>query len=53
MCGMSLTADDFRDFIETEHGDDESELLGDALAAVAVDVEIDSVEAVRSVREQV
>jgi len=49
---MSLTADDFREFVTRDPTDDESVPLGDALAAVAVDVEVDSVEAVRDVRER-
>ena len=50
---MSLTTDDFRDFLDSDpDDDDESGPLGDALAEVATDVEVDSVEAVRNVREQ-
>ncbi|MFB6151065.1 MAG: hypothetical protein ABEJ40_04600 [Haloarculaceae archaeon] len=49
---MSLTTDDFADFMETDPEDDETVPLGDALEAVAVDVEVDSVEAVRDVRER-
>jgi hypothetical protein len=49
---MSLTTDDFRDFMGSDPDDDESVPLGDALAEVAVDVEVDSVEAVRDVRER-
>lgn len=49
---MSLTADDFREFMATDPEDDESVSLGDALAELAVDVEVDSVEAVRDVRER-
>jgi len=47
---MSLTADDFRDFMESDPDDDESLPLGDALDELAVDIEVDSVEAVRDVR---
>jgi hypothetical protein len=46
---MSLTAEDFERYLRE---DDDDEPLGDALAALAVDVEVDAVEAVREVREQ-
>ncbi|MEF8828661.1 MAG: hypothetical protein V5A49_06480 [Haloarcula sp.] len=49
---MSLTADDFRDFMTSDPEDDESVPLGDALAELAVDVEVDAVEEVRDVRER-
>jgi hypothetical protein len=49
---MSLTTDDFRDFLDTDPEDDETVSLGDALAELAVDVEVDSVEAVRDIRER-
>lgn len=49
---MSLTADDFREFIAADPEDDETVPLGDALAELAVEVETDSVEAVRDVRER-
>jgi len=49
---MSLTTNDFREFIGSDPDDDESLPLGDALEALAVDVEADSVEAVRDVRER-
>jgi hypothetical protein len=49
---MSLTTNDFREFIGSDPDDDESLPLGDALEALAVDVEVDSVEAVRDVRER-
>lgn len=49
---MSLTMDDFREFLATDPADDESIPLGDALQEVAVDVEVDSVAAVRDVRER-
>ena len=49
---MSLTADVFEDFMR-EDPDDESDVpLGDALQEIAVDVEVDAVEAVRDVRER-
>lgn len=49
---MSLTTDDFREFMASDPEDDETVPLGDALAALAVDVEVDSVEAVRDLRER-
>lgn len=49
---MSLTTDDFKDFLDEDPEDDESVSLGDALAELAVDVETDSVEAVRDARER-
>mgnify|MGYP000241762283 CR=1 FL=1 len=49
---MSLTAEDFREFMTADPDDDEAVPLGDALEELAVDVETDSVEAVRDVRER-
>lgn len=49
---MSLTTDDFRELVGSDPEDDASVPLGDALAELAVDVEVDSVEAVRDVRER-
>ena len=49
---MSLTTDDFREFIDADPEDDDSVPLGDALSAIAIDVEVDSVDAVRDVRER-
>lgn len=46
---MSLTADDFERYMRE---DDDDEPLGDALANLALDVETDSVEAVRELRER-
>ncbi|MGN8216842.1 hypothetical protein ACTG0T_00625 [Halococcus morrhuae DSM 1307] len=48
---MSLTADDFAEYLRdgTEANDGS---LGDALAELAVDVDMDSVEAVRDLRER-
>jgi hypothetical protein len=46
---MSLTADDFEQYLRE---DDDEEPLGDALAALALDVETDSVDAVREIRER-
>ena len=50
---MSLTTDDFEEFMASDPEDDEELPLGDALAALAVDAEVDSVEAVRDVRERI
>lgn len=50
---MSLTTDDFRDFLDADPEDDEGVPMGDALAELAVDVEVDSVEEVRDVRERI
>ena len=50
---MSLTTDDVAEFMTRDPEDDETVPLGDALAALAVDVETDSVEAVRDVRERI
>jgi len=49
---MSLTTDDFREFLDSDPEDDETVPLGDALVELSVDVEVDSVEAVRDVRER-
>jgi hypothetical protein len=49
---MSLTTEDFREFMGSDPEDDETVPLGDALAELAVDTEVDSVEAVRDVRER-
>lgn len=46
---MSLTADDFERYLRE---DDDGVPLGDALANLALDVETDSVEAVREIRER-
>jgi hypothetical protein len=46
---MSLTADDFEQYLRE---DDDGEPLGDALAAPALDVETDAVDAVREIRER-
>jgi hypothetical protein len=50
---MSLTADDFKQFMESDPDDDETVPLGDALAELAVDVDVDAVDAVRDVRERI
>ena len=49
MSGMSLTADDFERYLRE---DDDGEPLGDALAALAVDVDTDAVAEVRELRER-
>jgi hypothetical protein len=49
---MSLTADDFKEFMDTDPEDDETVPLGDALKEVSLDVELDAVAAVRDVRER-
>lgn len=46
---MSLTTDDFEEFLNVDAG---APPLGDALAELSVDVDADSVEAVRDVRER-
>lgn len=46
---MGLSADDFRKYLRD---DDDDERLGDALAALAVDVESDAVEDIRELRER-
>lgn len=52
MC-MRLTVADFRSFLARDPAADEAVALGDALQAVAVDVESDAVEAVRDARVRV
>jgi len=49
---MSLTSDDFEEFVSSDPDDDETVPLGRALSELGLDVEVDSVEAVRDVREQ-
>lgn len=49
---MSLTTDDFAEFMADDPADDEATPLGDALSELAVDVETDAVEDVRSIRER-
>ncbi|WP_165875324.1 hypothetical protein [Natrarchaeobius chitinivorans] len=48
---MSLTTDDFAEFMGGDPDDDEEVPLGDALEELAVDIDVDSVKAVRDVRE--
>ncbi|ESS02958.1 MAG: hypothetical protein A07HR67_02466 [uncultured archaeon A07HR67] len=50
--GMSLTSDDFEEFVSSDPDDDETIPLGQALSELGLDVEVDSVEAVRDVRER-
>ena len=49
---MSLTTDDFSEFFEPDSTDDETVPLSDTLAKLAVDVEVDAVDAVRDVRDK-
>lgn len=49
---MSLTADDFAEFVTGDPEDDEDVPFGDALEELAVDVDVDAVEEVRDVRER-
>ena len=51
MC-MSLTTDDFREFMGSDPDDGERVALGDALEDLAVDIEVDAVAEVRDVRER-
>lgn len=46
---MSLTADDFERY---SRGDDDGGPLGDALAALALDIDVDAVDEVRELRER-
>lgn len=48
---MNLTAEDVTEFAPPDLTDDEENSLDDALAELAVDVELDAVESVREVRE--
>ena len=49
---MSLTTDDFAEFMADDPEDNEEVPLGDALQELAIDIEADTVEEVRDVREQ-
>ena len=49
---MGLTADDFANFFRRDP-DGTDAPLGDALAELAVDVDVDSVAAVRDLRERI
>ena len=53
VASMSLTTDDLKEFTESDPEDDETVPLGDALSELAVDVEVDAVDAVRDVRERI
>ena len=46
---MSLTANDFEKYMRE---DEDGEPLGDALSALALDIEVDAVEEVRALRER-
>ncbi|WP_192927930.1 hypothetical protein [Halococcus salsus] len=48
---MSLIADDFAEFVP-DGDDDDDRPLGDALASLAIDIDLDSVEVVRDLRER-
>ena len=50
---MSLTTDDFREFLGSDPDDDETVPLGDALSELAVDVDVEADDAVRDVRERI
>ncbi|MBP1901468.1 hypothetical protein J2744_001138 [Halorubrum trapanicum] len=49
---MSLTSDDFEEFVSSDPADDETVPLGQALSELGLDVGGDTVEAVRDVRER-
>lgn len=49
---MSLTTEDFDEFMTDDPEDNEDVPLGDALQELAVNEAVDSVEAVRDVRER-
>ena len=49
---MSFTTDDFREFMGSDPADDETVPLGDALAEVAVGIDVDAVAEVRDDRER-
>jgi hypothetical protein len=49
---MSLTTEDFEAFMQSDPDDEATMPLGDALDELALDVDVDSVEAVRDVRER-
>ena len=51
LTNMSLTTDDFWEFMGSDPADDETVPLGDALAEVAVDVDGDAAADVRDARE--
>ena len=47
---MSLTSDDFEEFVSSDLDDDETVPFGQALSELGFGVEVDSVEAIRDVR---
>ena len=49
---MSLTSDDFEEFVSSGPDDDETVPLGQALSELGLDIKVDSVEAVRDIRER-
>jgi len=49
---LSLTTDDFREFMGSDPAHDESVPLGDALAEVAVDIDVEAMAEVRDARER-
>ncbi|ELY41647.1 hypothetical protein [Natronorubrum sulfidifaciens] len=49
---MSLTTDDFAEFMADDPEDNKEIPLGDALQELATDIELDAVEEVRNVRER-
>ncbi len=49
---MGLTTDDFRELLAEDPADDTALALGDALSELALDVDVDAVDAVRDVRER-
>jgi len=50
---MSLTTEDFTEFMADDPEDDKDRPLGDALEELSVDVETDAVQSVRDVRERI
>ena len=48
---MSLSSDEFEEFVSLDLDDDETVPLGQALSEPGLDVEMDAVEAVRDIRE--
>lgn len=49
---MVFTSDNFKEFVSSDPDDDETVPLGQALSELGLDAEVDSVEAVRDVRER-
>ncbi|WP_168927116.1 hypothetical protein [Natronorubrum aibiense] len=48
---MTLTTDDFDDFMADDPEDNEEVSLGDALQELAIDIEVDAVKEVPNARE--